>query len=116
MNEKAWMRLMIFTFISILPCSGSAQELDSPACYTAEDNFYYLESPRETYRCRFLHLRQRGFGRSVSYHDPSFSGMSSYQGTTTGPGPNGGYPGTPRGSYNVYEDYSTRPHNFRPRH
>lgn len=26
-------------------------------------------------------------------------GFSSYQGTTTGPGPNGGYPGTPRGNY-----------------
>lgn len=27
------------------------------------------------------------------------SGSSSYQGTTSGPGPNGGYPATPRGSY-----------------
>lgn len=27
------------------------------------------------------------------------SGISSYQGTSTGPGPNGGYPGTPRGVY-----------------
>jgi len=29
------------------------------------------------------------------------SGMSSYQGTTTGPGPNDGYPATPRGSYDA---------------
>lgn len=29
------------------------------------------------------------------------AGSSSYQGTTTGPGPNDGYPGTPRGSYNT---------------
>lgn len=29
------------------------------------------------------------------------SGASSYQGTTTGPGPNDGYPGTPKGSYNT---------------
>lgn len=29
------------------------------------------------------------------------SGASSYQGTTTGPGPNDGYPGAPKGSYNV---------------
>ncbi len=29
------------------------------------------------------------------------SSPSSYQGTTTGPGPNGGYPGSPRGTYNV---------------
>lgn len=28
------------------------------------------------------------------------SDASSYQGTTTGPGPNGGYPGAPHGSYN----------------
>ena len=26
---------------------------------------------------------------------------SSYQGTTTGPGPNGGYPGSPKGSYEI---------------
>lgn len=29
------------------------------------------------------------------------TGTSSYQGTTTGPGPNDGYPGAPRGSYNT---------------
>lgn len=29
------------------------------------------------------------------------SGTSSYQGTSTGPGPNDGYPGSPRGSYNT---------------
>jgi hypothetical protein len=29
------------------------------------------------------------------------SGTSSYQGTTTGPGPNGGYPATPKGAYPV---------------
>lgn len=29
------------------------------------------------------------------------TGQSSYQGTSTGPGPNGGYPGTPRGTYNT---------------
>lgn len=29
------------------------------------------------------------------------SDSSSYQGTTTGPGPNDGYPATPRGSYNT---------------
>jgi hypothetical protein len=26
---------------------------------------------------------------------------STYQGTTTGPGPNGGYPETPRGTYPI---------------
>lgn len=33
------------------------------------------------------------------YSDMYNSDQSSYQGTTTGPGPNGGYPGAPRGSY-----------------
>jgi len=31
------------------------------------------------------------------------SGSSSYQGTTTGPGPNDGYPSTPAGSYQANE-------------
>jgi hypothetical protein len=38
---------------------------------------------------------------SSTMSDDYSTGASSYQGTTTGPGPNGGYPGTPRGSYNT---------------
>jgi hypothetical protein len=30
------------------------------------------------------------------------AGISSYQGTSTGPGPNGGYPGSPRGVYRTH--------------
>ncbi len=108
------MRVMLFIFIlpSVFSCYGQEQELSSPPCYTAEDNFYYLESSRERNQDRF---RCGGDDRSgvqgyQGYYDPSFSGMSSYQGTTTGPGPNGGYPGSPRGSYNVNMDPSTRPH------
>ena len=47
----------------------------------------------------------RGFDGAAylrGYYDdlnPFSSGISSYQGTSTGPGPNGGYPGTPRGVY-----------------
>lgn len=37
------------------------------------------------------------------------TGDSSYQGTTTGPGPNGGYPGAPRGTYNPN---TTNPSNY----
>jgi len=37
-------------------------------------------------------------GDSMGYMNDSND--SSYQGTTTGPGPNGGYPGAPHGSYN----------------
>jgi hypothetical protein len=40
------------------------------------------------------------FGRRRFDNSDNFSsGISSYQGTSTGPGPNGGYPGTPRGIY-----------------
>ena len=41
------------------------------------------------------------FGRHFDYSSDDYfsSGISSYQGTSTGPGPNGGYPGSPRGIY-----------------
>lgn len=86
-------------------------QADSPSCYSANDNFYYLESPREINRYRYRADQHNP--RSQGYYNPNFSGMSSYQGTTTGPGPNGGYPGSPRGFYNVNDDESTRPHNQR---
>ena len=37
--------------------------------------------------------------RSDDNSDYFSAGISSYQGTSTGPGPNGGYPGSPRGTY-----------------
>jgi hypothetical protein len=52
-------------------------------------------------------LSSRGFNSDAYLHERydnsnNFSaGISSYQGTSTGPGPNGGYPGTPRGTYNT---------------
>lgn len=41
----------------------------------------------------------RHLNRQEQFHQNLEGGYSSYQGTTTGPGPNGGYPGTPRGNY-----------------
>jgi|GEM_PF-4087187 len=42
------------------------------------------------------------FGRSFDNSDNFSSGLSSYQGTSTGSGPNGGYTGTPRGTYETH--------------
>lgn len=47
------------------------------------------------------------FGRKFDNSDNFTSGISSYQGTSTGPGPNGGYPGAPRGIYET--NYITHP-------
>lgn len=46
-------------------------------------------------------MNQQGrAGASSNYPaDPTSGQTSSYQGTTTGPGPNDGYPATPRGYY-----------------
>lgn len=43
--------------------------------------------------------------------DNYLSDMSSYQGTTTGPGPNGGYPAAPRGNYQTNYDSNTHDWN-----
>lgn len=57
------------------------------------------------------------FGRSFDNSDNFSSGISSYQGTSTGPGPNGGYPGTPRGTYPTnYVDTSIYPNSYMRSH
>jgi hypothetical protein len=62
------------------------------------NSYFYCHNPRarrDTDRFNsdaFLHRRYGG-------QNNFSSGISSYQGTSTGPGPNGGYPGTPRGFY-----------------
>lgn len=50
-----------------------------------------------------------GFNQFNEPGDPFSSGVSSYQGTTTGPGPNSGYSATPHGVYetNYYNPYSS---------
>lgn len=53
------------------------------------------------------------FGRSFDNTENFSSGISSYQGTSTGPGPNGGYPGSPRGIYPTnYLDTSIYPNSY----
>jgi hypothetical protein len=53
------------------------------------------------------------FGRRFDNSNNFSSGISSYQGTSTGPGPNGGYPGTPRGIYPTrYFDTSIYPNTY----
>lgn len=53
------------------------------------------------------------FGRRFDNSNNFSSGISSYQGTSTGPGPNGGYPGTPRGIYQTnYIDTSIYPNSY----
>lgn len=52
---------------------------------------------------------------STSYDNTAnfSSGISSYQGTSTGPGPNGGYPGAPRGVYETnYIDHTIYPNTY----
>ncbi len=53
------------------------------------------------------------FGRKFDNSDNFSSGISSYQGTSTGPGPNGGYPGTPHGTYQTnYFNTSIYPNTY----
>jgi hypothetical protein len=53
------------------------------------------------------------FGRRFDNSNHFSSGISSYQGTSTGPGPNGGYPGAPRGIYQTYYfDTSIYPNSY----
>lgn len=53
------------------------------------------------------------YGSSLDYSEDFSGGVSSYQGTSTGPGPNGGYPGAPRGVYQThYVDTSIYPNTY----
>lgn len=61
----------------------------------------------------------RGYSGGVNFghrfdNSSNFStGISSYQGTSTGPGPNGGYPGAPHGIYPTnYIDTSIYPNTY----
>lgn len=57
--------------------------------------------------------RHINFGKRFDNSDNFTSGVSSYQGTSTGPGPNGGYPGTPHGIYQTnYYDTSIYPNTY----
>lgn len=76
-------------------------------CYNSP---YYAGHMNGAYRGSGNYIH---FGRSFDNSDNFTSGISSYQGTSTGPGPNGGYPGTPRGIYQTnYVDNSIYPNSY----
>lgn len=83
-----------------------------PETYTQMD-YYYNFSP--SYGRSGMPGAVRFGSRFDRSDDFNFSsGISSYQGTSTGPGPNGGYPGTPRGIYPTnYVDTSVFPNTYR---
>lgn len=85
---------------------------NQPAAYTMIDysyNYSYPASKREGSQS-YIRFGSR-FDKSSSFDFPS--GISSYQGTSTGPGPNGGYPGAPRGIYPTnYVDTSIYPNTY----
>lgn len=77
---------------------------------------YEYSSPHYRDHMNWTHNQSRSFsdfGRKFDNSDNFTSGISSYQGTSTGPGPNGGYPGTPRGIYHTnYVNRSIYPNNY----
>ena len=75
-------------------CSASAGEENLPP--PPPSNQMYRQRPAGMGEYRSGNETYRPSGSMGSMQDES----SSYQGTTTGPGPNGGYPGSPRGAYN----------------
>lgn len=91
------------------PNASTANE--EPISYTSIDYSYY--GPAYGRGSRNLNDPSR-FGQRYDNSDNFSSGISSYQGTSTGPGPNGGYPGAPRGIYPTnYVDTSIYPNTYK---
>lgn len=91
-KERTKFALVAFMLSAALPVAGNANfdaETQTASKVSEEDTI----AMGETYR-------SGGMGSPAEAMEGS---SSSYQGTTTGPGPNGGYPGTPRGSYDTNE-------------
>lgn len=91
---------------------------DQPTSYTSIDYSYDYAYNRPTSFGRW-NGGGRGynggirFGQRFDNSNNFSSGISSYQGTSTGPGPNGGYPGTPHGIYPTnYVDTSIYPNTY----
>lgn len=80
--------LAAFILSSSLPIAGYAARQEENPLPKEEECVAWNESAPEG----------KNDSETLAMEDSS---PSSYQGTTTGPGPNGGYPGSPRGSYNV---------------
>lgn len=113
--------------IVILPITVQSQEFwdNSGSFYPGTDMPVYQEADypidyyyNRPYYTRGLDRDRQGFPNiysGVRYDNSDYftTGISSYQGTSTGPGPNGGYPGTPRGSYQTnYIDRTIYPNSY----
>lgn len=71
-------------------CGGDGKCGGTPLKQTAPGDGYYHPTAMNT----------DSKGKSLSVPPAGdTTGTSSYQGTSTGPGPNDGYPGSPKGSY-----------------
>lgn len=98
--------ILLFSSIS---CVNATASHDWTEEEVARNSFPFESYSLSTYRESDPFYTSTYFGRT---HDDSInffsSGVSSYQGTSTGPGPNGGYPGTPHGTYQTDYYNSTR--------
>ncbi|MFI0434874.1 MAG: hypothetical protein ACH350_03975 [Parachlamydiaceae bacterium] len=111
MSNSLLHRPLIGLILIMAPLLNGAQERWD---YSTPDNtygsYYYSGQMGGGYRGNdgFTHF-------TVGLNDINYitSGISSYQGTSTGPGPNGGYPGAPRGIYQThYVDTSIYPNSY----
>lgn len=128
-----------FLLVSLLPIRGQAQRISEagpsdfayssnrayevPGNYTYEyDNSRYLYEKRP-YDTGVYYYNRSGIqfdcmNRYNGYYNTSYtagaytSGVSSYPGTSTGPGISNGYSGTPKGTYSTDSRYYDR--NIRP--
>lgn len=95
----------------------------NPVCYPG----LYDDDSTPAYTYHDYDYQFKNYGRysttAVGYHythpyrlysnfEDFNGGISSYQGTSTGPGPNGGYPGSPRGTYKTYYNAAAHPINY----
>ena len=111
MKKKIIRHILPFFFVSMgaFPIFIQANQVyDTPE--------YYYNTP---YNYRHMSGGYRSVNGNAHYTsridlpDDFNAGISSYQGTSTGPGPNGGYPGTPHGVYRTrYIDNSIAPNSF----
>lgn len=124
------MKAVYWSIVSfgLLPVLGSAQaDWRESQPYYLYDTYGYGEFDREIpidyqthpsysqsqLRNNDPYYESSYFGRNYDNSYNFTSGISSYQGTSTGPGLNGGYAGTPRGVYQTnYVDRSIYPNTY----
>lgn len=111
MNKKNLLIISLNTLICAFISSSQAQETcsyDNVNAYPYYSNNADITDNYDTMDYYYNYRQVNGyqgfnreihFGRTFDNSNNFSSGISSYQGTSTGPGPNGGYPGTPRGIY-----------------